>query len=63
MTRVMAVALWMAVGYGVIGAVLSIYAADVSGRQSLLRVGAVLVMLAGAACGGLFRLQAIPTKR
>ena len=63
MTRVMVVALWMGFGYGVLGAILTVYAADVSGRQSLLRVGAVLVMLAGASAAGLFRLQAIPTKR
>lgn len=63
MARVMAVVLWMALGYGVLGAILTVYAADVSGRQSFLRVGAALVLLAGAAAGGLFRLQAIPTKR
>jgi hypothetical protein len=61
--RAAVVALWLAFGYGVLGAIGSVYAADVSGRTSMLRVGAVLVMLAGASAAGLFRLQAVPTKR
>lgn len=59
----MVVALWMAFGYGALGAIGSVYAADVSGRPSLLRVGAVLVLLAGASVAGLFRLRAIPIRR
>ncbi|CAN7321815.1 hypothetical protein [Knoellia sp. LjRoot47] len=58
-----AAVLWLAFGYGVIGAVLSIYVADVHGRQSMLRVGAALVLLAGVSAAGLFRLQEVPTRR
>lgn len=63
MTRVAIVALWVAFGYGVLGAILSVYAADLHGRPSMMRVGAVLVVLAGVSAAGLVRLQAIPTRR
>lgn len=47
------VILWLAFGYGVLGAVGAVYAADVNGRPSPLRVGAGLVLLAGVAAAGL----------
>ncbi|KRE42403.1 hypothetical protein [Knoellia sp. Soil729] len=46
--------LWLAAGYGFLGAILSVYAADVTGRTSMLRVGAGLVILTAVAVSGLF---------
>ncbi|KGN30061.1 hypothetical protein N798_11940 [Knoellia flava TL1] len=53
----MVAVLWLAFGYGMFGAVLSIYVADIHGRPSMLRVGAVLVLLAGVAAAGLAQVQ------
>ncbi|MFW5473852.1 hypothetical protein ACOCJ5_11135 [Knoellia sp. CPCC 206450] len=61
--RAMVVVLWLAFGYGVFGAILSIYVADTHGRPSMLRVGAVLVLLAGAAAAGLAQTQQSSTRR
>ena len=51
--RVARLVLWGAAGYGVLGAVLAVYAHDVTGRGSWMRVGAGLVLLAGVAVAGL----------
>ena len=65
MDRAMVAVLWLAFGYGMFGAVLSIYVADIHGRPSMLRVGAVLVLLAGVAAAGLAQAQtrSEPSKR
>lgn len=57
MARAGQVVLWFAFGYGVIGAILAVYVADTLGRSSMLRVGAVLVMLAGVAAAGIAQSQ------
>ena len=60
--RATAVVLWLAFGYGAIGAILSVYVADTHGRPSMLRVGAALVLLAGVSAAGLSRVQAVSTR-
>jgi len=45
--------LWLAAGYGFLGAILCVYAADLTGRTYMLRVGAALVALAAVAVSGL----------
>ena len=60
--RVTAIVLWLAFGYGAIGAILSVYVADTYGRPSMLRVGAALVLLAGVSAVGLSRVQAVSTR-
>lgn len=45
--------LWFAAGYGFLGTILCVYAADTTGRTSLLRVGAALVLLTAVAVSGL----------
>ncbi|WP_147062099.1 hypothetical protein [Knoellia locipacati] len=60
--RATAVVLWLAFGYGAIGAILSVYIADTYGRPSMLRVGAALVLLAGVSAVGLSRVQAVSTR-
>lgn len=52
-TRCARAFLALAFGYGTLGAILAVYAADVNGRPSLLRVGGALVLLAGVAAAGL----------
>lgn len=51
--RALRVILWLVFGYGAFGAVLAVYAADVSGRASWMRVGAGMVLLAAVAAAGL----------
>ena len=63
MARAAVVVLWLAFGYGVFGAILSVYVADTHGRPSMLRVGAVLVLLAGVAAAGLAQAQQRSTRR
>lgn len=47
------VVLWLAAGYGFLGTILCVYIADTTGRTSMLRVGAALVLLTAVAISGL----------
>ena len=57
MNRALRVVLWLAFGYGALGAVCAVYVADVTGRGSWMRAGAWLVVLAGVAAAGLVQTR------
>jgi len=45
--------LWLAAGYGFLGAILCLYVADTTGRTSWMRTGAAMVVLTAVAVSGL----------